>query len=67
MIGDLAAVFFGRAGPRRDIALLNASAALVIAGAVPDLAHGLAKAADAIDSGAATRTLETLMRCSGES
>lgn len=60
-------VLWGQAGPRRDIALLNAAAAIVIAGAAPDLAHGLAKAADAIDSGAATRTLETLSRCSHES
>lgn len=60
-------VLWGQAGPRRDIALLNAAAAITIAGAAPDIAHGLAKAADAIDSGAATRTLETLTRTSQES
>jgi anthranilate phosphoribosyltransferase len=58
----LRGVLSGEGGPRRDIALLNAAAALVIAGACHDLAHGLAEAADAIDTGRATQTLETLIR-----
>jgi anthranilate phosphoribosyltransferase len=62
----LRGVLSGEAGPRRDIALLNAAAALVIAGACTDLAHGLAEAADAIDTGRATQTLETLIRSTNE-
>ena len=57
-------VLAGKTGPRRDIALLNAAAAMVIAGTSKDIAHGLGEAADAIDSGRATTTLETLIRCS---
>lgn len=51
-------------GPRRDIALLNAAAALVVAGLCADLPAGLARAAEAVDSGAAARTLEALIRTS---
>jgi anthranilate phosphoribosyltransferase len=62
----LRSVLRGETGPRRDIALLNAAAALVIAGSSHDLAHGLAEAAEAIDSGRATQTLETLVRSTNE-
>jgi anthranilate phosphoribosyltransferase len=62
----LRGVLSGEGGPRRDIALLNAAAALVIAGACHDLAHGLAEAADAIDTGRATQTLETLIRSTNQ-
>jgi anthranilate phosphoribosyltransferase len=61
---SLKQVLSGETGPRRDIALLNAAAALVIAGASHDLAHGLGEAADAIDTGRAAATLESLVRCS---
>ena len=54
----------GKAGPARDIVALNAAAALVVAGAAPDLAQGLRLAAEALDSGGARRTLEALVRCS---
>jgi len=54
----------GERGPRRDIALLNAAAALVVAGASPDLPHALSAAADAIDSGRVERTLQKLLYCS---
>jgi anthranilate phosphoribosyltransferase len=59
-------VFSGEKGPRRDIALLNAAAAMVIAGSSHDLTHGIAEAADALDSGRAMATLETLVRCSNQ-
>jgi anthranilate phosphoribosyltransferase len=62
----LRAVLGGESGPRRDIALLNAAGAMVIAGASPDIAHGLGEAADAIDSGKAATTLDTLIRCSNQ-
>lgn len=57
-------VLSGEKGPMRDIALLNAAAAMVIAGASNDLAHGIGEAAEAIDSGRATATLEALIRYS---
>jgi anthranilate phosphoribosyltransferase len=63
----LRAVLGGEPGPRRDIALLNAAGAMVISGASPDIAHGLGEAADAIDSGKAATTLDTLIRCSNQS
>jgi anthranilate phosphoribosyltransferase len=59
---SLRQVLAGDTGPKRDIALLNAAAALVIAGASHDLAHGLGEAADAIDTGRANATLESLVR-----
>jgi anthranilate phosphoribosyltransferase len=55
------AVLGGEAGPRRDIVLLNAAAAIYVGGLAGDLAEGLAKAADAIDSGAAASVLERLI------
>ena len=51
------AILAGEQGPRRDVVLLNAAAALEVAGAVSDLAAGLVMAAEAIDSGAGTTTL----------
>jgi anthranilate phosphoribosyltransferase len=54
----------GEKGPRRDIALLNAAAALVVAGASPDLPHAMMTATDSVDDGLANRTLQMLIRCS---
>ncbi len=51
-------VLEGETGPRRDVVLLNAAAALEVAGAAPSLAEGLELAARSIDSGAALETLE---------
>jgi anthranilate phosphoribosyltransferase len=48
----------GEEGPRRDVVLLNAAAALEVAGLVDHVEAGLAMAASAIDSGSAVRTLE---------
>jgi anthranilate phosphoribosyltransferase len=47
-------------GPRRDVVLLNAAAALWVGGAVPDLPAGVSLAAETIDSGAALGSLEGL-------
>ncbi len=55
------AVLAGEAGPRRDLALLNAAAAIYVGGLVPDLERGVAKAADSVDSGAAAEVLERLV------
>ena len=57
-------VFAGEHGPRRDIALLNAAAALVVAGAAEDLASGIKRAGETIDSGAVRATVEKLVTCS---
>lgn len=62
--GALRAVLDGVASPYRDIALLNAAAALVVADKVPDLKAGAAMAAQVIDNGAARATLAALVRVS---
>jgi anthranilate phosphoribosyltransferase len=51
----------GTEGPYRDIVLLNASAALVVAGKADDLKSGAALAADAIASGKARETLKRMI------
>jgi anthranilate phosphoribosyltransferase len=58
--GLVEAVFAGESGPRRDVVLLNAGAALLVAGRVGQLEEGIEQAADTIDSGAASRLLEAL-------
>lgn len=55
-------VLTGVPGARRDIVLLNAAAGLVAAGIAADLKEGVARGAEAIDSGNAAATLEKLRR-----
>jgi anthranilate synthase/phosphoribosyltransferase len=55
------AVLEGEHGPRRDIVVLNAAAALLAAGAVDDLAEGVVRARESIDSGRAIDVLERLV------
>jgi anthranilate phosphoribosyltransferase len=45
-------------GPKRDILLLNAAAALLVSGRVSNLKEGAELAAETLDSGAAQKTLE---------
>ena len=52
------AVLEGESGPRRAVVLLNAGAALEVAGRAPSLADGVRVAAETIDSGAAAAALE---------
>lgn len=54
----------GKPGPPRDIAVLNAGAAIHIAGQAFDVGEGTRMAQEAIDSKAALRSLETLIHCS---
>jgi anthranilate phosphoribosyltransferase len=61
------AVLAGRPGAPRDIVLLNAAAALLVAGRVGRTQDGLALAADALDSGRAAGVLEDLRRLSNVS
>lgn len=56
------ALLAGETGAYRDAVLLNAAAALVIAGKANDLPQGVEIAAESIDSGAADRSLKTLAR-----
>jgi anthranilate phosphoribosyltransferase len=58
------AILDGETGPRRDIVLMNAAAALVAGGKARDFKDGVGLAAQAIDSGAARRTLEALIALS---
>jgi anthranilate phosphoribosyltransferase len=55
-------VLGGDLGAHRDIVVLNAGAALVVAGAAPDLQNGIDAACSAIDSGAAAQALDLLVR-----
>ncbi|MGP9804216.1 anthranilate phosphoribosyltransferase [Paracoccus sp. NSM] len=59
------ALLEGETGAYRDAVLLNAAAALLIAGRVPDLRAGAAMAAQAIDSGAARAKLAALAEITG--
>ncbi|MDR3498417.1 MAG: anthranilate phosphoribosyltransferase [Parvibaculum sp.] len=54
----------GEKGPYRDIVLLNAAGALIVAGKAKTLAEGVAIAARAIDSGAAKTVLARLVAAS---
>ncbi|HYZ23321.1 MAG TPA: anthranilate phosphoribosyltransferase [Rhodopila sp.] len=56
----------GAAGPYRDTVLLNAAAALIIAGQAADLREGVSLGARAIASGAALAALQTLRCVSAE-
>ena len=62
-IGDLLA---GQAGAYRDIVVLNAAAALIVAGRTDDLRDGAALAADSIDSGAGKAALERMLAIIGQ-
>ena len=54
----------GVKGPARDISVMNAGAAISAAGMAEDIAAGIRKAENSIDSGAAAMALEKLIRIS---
>jgi anthranilate phosphoribosyltransferase len=56
----------GEPGPFRDIVLLNAAAALIVAGKAANLADGVKRAARAIDTGAANTALDKLIASTNE-
>ena len=64
--GIIRAVLAGEKGPRRDIVVLNAGAALLVAGVAQSFAPAVEMAAEAIDSGRGAAALETLARVSSE-
>jgi anthranilate phosphoribosyltransferase len=47
-------------GPKRDMVLLNAACALVVCGLAPDVRSGVARAKEALESGAAMMKLQAL-------
>ncbi|MDX1540142.1 MAG: anthranilate phosphoribosyltransferase [Geminicoccaceae bacterium] len=57
----LQAVLEGARGPFRDIVLLNAAGALIVAGVAPDLRSGVEQAAEAVDRGRAQAVLRRLV------
>ncbi|MDR3467092.1 MAG: anthranilate phosphoribosyltransferase [Xanthobacteraceae bacterium] len=60
----LLGVLRGQPSAYRDVALLNAAAALIVAGRVTDLKEGVALGQQAIESGAAARKLDHLIAVS---
>jgi anthranilate phosphoribosyltransferase len=56
------AIFAGEQGAARDLAVFNAGAAIYAAGGADSLSTGVVAAQQAIDSGAAARTLETFVQ-----
>ncbi len=61
---SLRGVLEGKPGAFRDVALLNAGAALVVAGKAANLKEGVALGAKALDSGAAAEKLKRLIAVS---
>jgi anthranilate phosphoribosyltransferase len=60
----LQSVLDGMPSPYRDVALLNAAAALIVAGRAKNLREGMALGAKSIDSGAAAARLKHLIAVS---
>jgi len=60
----LQGVMDNQSGAARDIVLLNAGAAIYVAGLSDSLAHGVKKAAETLSSGAAKNKLEQLIQVS---
>jgi anthranilate phosphoribosyltransferase len=58
-------VLAGKVGPARDVVLLNAGAALFVAGRAASLRQGIAEAAASIDDGHAARALSALCAVTG--
>ena len=56
----------GEKGPKRNVVLINAAAALVAAGQAEDLKQGIRMAETAIDDGAAAKKMEALIKYSQE-
>jgi anthranilate phosphoribosyltransferase len=57
-------IFAGETGVARDLAVLNAGAAIYAGGCSQSLEEGVRAAERTIDSGAATATLERFVQCS---
>ncbi len=62
----LRGVLEGKPGPYRDVAILNAGAALVVAGKGKDIVEGVKLAAKSVDSGEAKKRLDKLVSVSNK-
>ena len=60
----LRSVLLGKSGAFRDAAVMTAAAALIVAGKAKDMKQGVVLAGQAIDSGAASAVLDTLIKVS---
>lgn len=60
------AILRGEKGAKRDIVVLNAGAAIYIAGAADSVREGIRMAKEAIDSGRAMQALTNLVRVSNQ-
>jgi anthranilate phosphoribosyltransferase len=60
------AILAGERSARRDLVLLNAAAAILVGGRAEDLGSAIEVASESIDSGAATRVLDSLVASGGE-
>jgi anthranilate phosphoribosyltransferase len=60
------ALLAGERGPLRDAVLLGAAGALVVAGRARSLREGVGTAAESVDSGAAAKALDRLVRITNE-
>jgi anthranilate phosphoribosyltransferase len=60
----LLSILEGQKGPKRNVVLMNAAAAFVVAGKTEDLRDGVLIASDVIDSGNALRKLQEIVRVS---
>ncbi len=58
-------VLSGEAGPKRDVVVLNAAAAILVAGLAPDFGAAISSARASIDSGRAAEVLARLRAFSG--
>ena len=58
------AVIGGEKGPKRDVVVLNAGASLFVAGKASSVREGIARASEAIDSGAARTKLDDMIAAS---
>lgn len=61
------AVLEGESGPRRDLVVLNAAAAILVGGKADDFEAGVMAAQEAIDSGSAAAVLARLVSFTGQS
>lgn len=61
---SLRSILSGEKGPLRDVVLLNAGAALVAADIARDIADGIERAGESIDSGAASQRMTAFVELS---
>ena len=62
--GIIRDILGGAKGARRDVVLLNAGASLFVGGKAASVREGIQRAAEAIDSGSAARTLNAMVAAS---